>query len=223
MLLPFAARLSLLERRRKQSRTDHLDSRSRCSRPSDGNLTYCRGKPLYNEARRSGLCSSFFLPGNFTVLEPDSCTVPADDQRRIMLPQLDRQSRKPEFSGAGGPPDLRNHGASSGCRTRQGLLLPITVHAVRPRRRMRHHGGSRQSHRSGIAPSWNVAVALRRITIEDWQGLARIARFTPDYLGLRDPESLLRDAPSPLAVQFANGESCDHAGAMSEAAPASDT
>jgi hypothetical protein len=61
------------------------------------------------------------------------------------------------------------------------------------------------------------------ITIEDWQGLARIARFTPDYLGLRDPESLLRDAPSPLAVQFANGESCDHASAMSEAASASDT
>jgi CRP-like cAMP-binding protein len=60
----------------------------------------------------------------------------------------------------------------------------------------------------------------RTITIENWRGLAKLARFTPDYLGLRDHESLLRDAPFPLAAEFENAEDKGNAGLASEAAVA---
>jgi CRP-like cAMP-binding protein len=59
----------------------------------------------------------------------------------------------------------------------------------------------------------------RTIAIENWRGLAKLARFTPDYLGLRNHESLLRDAPFPLAAGLENAE--DNAGLKSEMAAAS--
>jgi CRP-like cAMP-binding protein len=59
----------------------------------------------------------------------------------------------------------------------------------------------------------------RTIAIENWRGLAKLARFTPNYLGLRNHQSLLRDAPFPLAVEFESAE--DNAAPVSETAVAS--
>lgn len=56
----------------------------------------------------------------------------------------------------------------------------------------------------------------RMITIEDWQGLVRLAKFSPGYLGLRNPDSLIRDAPSRFPAGLQNRTLDDHTDLTSE-------